>query len=199
LSSGGTSLAKGWGLIKRFSEDIDFKVHVAAPNPSAARTRRSTYRKKILSALVTDGFPIDGEPLVGNASQFFRASFDYGAAFPASEGQRSTLKIEMTFSPPVLEPLPTSAQSFIAAAERRPPEVAAILCVDPVETAADKLSALAWRTHVRDRSSPNDDPSIVRHLHDLAAMAARVDERIGFDAAVTACRRLVEQVMRSAR
>jgi predicted nucleotidyltransferase component of viral defense system len=27
--AGGTSLSKGWGLIKRFSEDIDFKVSVA--------------------------------------------------------------------------------------------------------------------------------------------------------------------------
>lgn len=26
IFSGGTSLSKGWGLIKRFSEDIDFKV-----------------------------------------------------------------------------------------------------------------------------------------------------------------------------
>jgi predicted nucleotidyltransferase component of viral defense system len=28
--SGGTSLSKGWGLIKRFSEDIDFKVVMPA-------------------------------------------------------------------------------------------------------------------------------------------------------------------------
>jgi predicted nucleotidyltransferase component of viral defense system len=27
--SGGTSLSKGWGLLKRFSEDIDFKVGMA--------------------------------------------------------------------------------------------------------------------------------------------------------------------------
>ncbi len=27
---GGTSLSKGWGLIKRFSEDIDFKVAMPA-------------------------------------------------------------------------------------------------------------------------------------------------------------------------
>jgi hypothetical protein len=41
---------------------------------------------------------------------------------------------------------------------------------DPVETAADKLSALAWRVHARDRASPEDDPTIIRHLHDLAAL-----------------------------
>lgn len=41
---------------------------------------------------------------------------------------------------------------------------------DPVETAADKLSAFTWRSIVRDRASPKDDPAIVRHLHDLAAL-----------------------------
>jgi predicted nucleotidyltransferase component of viral defense system len=43
--SGGTSLSKGWDLIKRFSEDIDFKV--AEPQPasrSAGRRARGDYR-----------------------------------------------------------------------------------------------------------------------------------------------------------
>ena len=39
---GGTSLSKGWGLIKRFSEDIDFKVAMpAAASRSKARNERS--------------------------------------------------------------------------------------------------------------------------------------------------------------
>ena len=35
---------------------------------------------------------------------------------------------------------------------------------------ADKLSALAWRVCTRQRGAANDDPTIVRHLHDLAAL-----------------------------
>jgi hypothetical protein len=42
--------------------------------------------------------------------------------------------------------------------------------MDPVETAADKLSALAWRVLARDRTRAGDDPTIIRHLHDLAAL-----------------------------
>jgi Nucleotidyl transferase AbiEii toxin, Type IV TA system len=39
--SGGTSLSVGWGLIKRFSEDIDFKVVMAQPaNTSQGRAQR---------------------------------------------------------------------------------------------------------------------------------------------------------------
>jgi hypothetical protein len=51
---------------------------------------------------------------------------------------------------------------------------AAFPCVDPVETADDKLSALAWRVPARDRTRADDDPTIIRHLHDLAAAAADV-------------------------
>jgi hypothetical protein len=50
------------------------------------------------------------------------------------------------------------------------PEVESIACVDPVETAADKLSGFAWRAIARDRASETDDATIVRHLHDLAAL-----------------------------
>jgi hypothetical protein len=55
-------------------------------------------------------------------------------------------------------------------AQNKPPEIASFPCVQPVETAADKLSALAWRVHARRRGTDDDDPTIVRHLHDLAAL-----------------------------
>jgi len=43
--SGGTSLSKGWQLIKRFSEDIDFKVAEPAGTGTArARRERTAYR-----------------------------------------------------------------------------------------------------------------------------------------------------------
>ena len=53
--SGGKSLSKGWGLIKRFSEDIDFKIDMPAPpgeSRSQGRKRRGAYRDKVLSALL---------------------------------------------------------------------------------------------------------------------------------------------------
>ena len=46
--SGGTSLSVGWGLIKRFSEDIDFKVAMPEPaNPSQGRARRGKFRENV--------------------------------------------------------------------------------------------------------------------------------------------------------
>jgi hypothetical protein len=56
---GGTSLSKGWGLIKRFSEDIDFNVAMPSGiSRNKARNERSAYRKRIIAALTDAGFTL---------------------------------------------------------------------------------------------------------------------------------------------
>ena len=60
--------------------------------------------------------------------------------------------------------------------------MASFPCVDPVETAADKLSTLAWRVCARERGSANDDPTIIRHLHDLAALESHIKGESEFPA-----------------
>jgi hypothetical protein len=173
--SGGTSLSKGWELIKRFSEDIDFKVgEPTASSASRARRERTAYRHRVLEALSSAGFELVEKPDVGNESRFFSADLAYGAEFGAGQGLRPHIRVEMTFQAPALTPVARPIRSLIAMAQRQPPEVAAFPCVDPVETAADKLSALAWRVHARDRARPDDDPTIIRHLHDLAALERHV-------------------------
>jgi predicted nucleotidyltransferase component of viral defense system len=169
--SGGTSLSKGWELIKRFSEDIDFKVgEPATSSASRARRERTAYRERILESLAASDFEIIGEPYAGNVSRFFSADVAYGAQFGSGQGLRPHIRIEMSFRAPALAPVARPIRSLIAAAQREPPEIASFPCVDPVETAADKLSALSWRVLARDRSSPKDDATIIRHLHDLAAL-----------------------------
>jgi predicted nucleotidyltransferase component of viral defense system len=173
--SGGTSLSKGWELIKRFSEDIDFKVgEPAASSASRARRARTAYRERVLEALAAGDFEIVGEPYAGNASRFFSADVAYGAQFESGQGLRPHIRIEMSFRAPALAPIERPIRSLIAAAHRDPPEVVSFSCVDPVETAADKLSALAWRVQARDRTRPDDDPTIIRHLHDLAALERQI-------------------------
>jgi hypothetical protein len=86
----------------------------------------------------------------------------------------------MSLVPPALPPIARSIASLIGMAQRKPPEVPAFLCVDPVETAADKLSALVWRVHARHRGGADDDPTIIRHLQDLAALKATVTASADF-------------------
>jgi hypothetical protein len=83
---------------------------------------------------------------------------------------RPHIRVEMSLKPRALPPVARPIASLIGAAQQKPPEVAGFLCVDPVEPAADKLSALAWRVHARQRGSEGDDPAIIRHVHDLAAL-----------------------------
>jgi hypothetical protein len=92
----------------------------------------------------------------------------------------------MSFEAPNLSPAPRPVRSLIAEAQREPPEVAEFPSVDPVETAADKLSALAWRVRARDPTNPRDDPTIICHLHDLAALERRVALAPRFPALVVA-------------
>jgi predicted nucleotidyltransferase component of viral defense system len=187
--SGGTSLSKGWDLIKRFSEDIDFKVMTPqALSVAQARKLRRVYRAAVLDALADRHFIIQGTADVGNDGRFFSATFTYEAHFPIDRALRRRLKVEMSFVDPALPALARPLQSLVARARSADAEVAAFRCVDPVETAADKLSALSWRAYARDRQSPKDDPTIVRHLHDLAALEilATADDRFASLARETA-------------
>jgi hypothetical protein len=173
--SGGTSLAKGWGLIKRFSEDIDFKVAMPSTRSKAeGRRLRSSYRDEVLALLTRNDFELAEEPLVGNESQFFSVGLAYPSRFKAGQGLRPHIRVEMSFHAPALMPIDRPISSIIALSGKEPPEVAAFPCVDPVETAADKLSTLAWRVCARERGSANDDPTIIRHLHDLAALESHI-------------------------
>jgi predicted nucleotidyltransferase component of viral defense system len=172
--SGGTSLSKGWGLIKRFSEDIDFKV-IVPPGKSGAQERkqRIALRKQVLSALEAAGFNLISVKK-GNESRFFTADLAYRSFFESGPGLRPHIRIEMSFLKPALKPIVRPVQSLIAQFQKKPPEVASFPCVDPIETAADKLSALAWRVCTRKRGAEDDDPAIIRHLYDLAALEKHV-------------------------
>lgn len=172
---GGTSLSKGWGLIKRFSEDIDFKVSMpAGVSRNRAKKERSAYRERVLGALVDAGFVLAAEPSKRDENRFFSADLFYPSMFDTGPSLRPHLRVEMSLTGPAMPPVARPIASLIGAAQGNPPEVAAFLCVDPVETAADKLSALAWRVSARRRGSDDDDPTIVRHVHDLAALKASV-------------------------
>jgi Tn3 transposase DDE domain/Nucleotidyl transferase AbiEii toxin, Type IV TA system len=106
----------------------------------------------VIEALSGAGFELVQMPAASNESRFFLADLAYEAEFGAGQGLRPHIRVEMSFQPPALPPTPRPIQSLIAAARGEPAEVASFRSVDPVETAADKLSALAWRVLARDRN-----------------------------------------------
>ncbi|WP_155323400.1 nucleotidyl transferase AbiEii/AbiGii toxin family protein [Desulfosarcina ovata] len=70
---------------------------------------------------------------------FFRAA----RRLQTGPGLRPFIRIEMSFIGPALQPINRPIRSLITQYEKNPPEVLSFPYVDPTETAADKLSALA--------------------------------------------------------
>jgi hypothetical protein len=76
--------------------------------------------------------------------------------------------------------------SFIAELTKTNPEAPEVACIDPVENAADKLSALMWRVPDRVKIPEDDDPDLARHIHDLAALQPYATNHAAFrDLAIT--------------
>ena len=171
--SGGTSLSKGYGLIQRFSEDLDFKLLL--PGDDIDRQTRRGYRSAVIGAIrAHDAWTIDdGDVLTGNQSRFFRCEVEYSPDFLPHAPMRERIRIEVTLAPPALPPEERSLRSLVARAQQHPPEVEKMACVTPAETAADKLSALTWRLLSHGRDEGGEDENMVRHLHDLAALEER--------------------------
>ena len=169
IFSGGTSLSKGFQLIQRFSEDLDFFLSV--PEERALSTgQRRAFRRNLITHLVQDPrFFIKDETIQrGDSHRFFKAPVEYIRSFPQSS-LRPFLQLEMTFLEPRL-PIEQRPIQSIASSVLGEEAEAHIPCISPLETAGDKLSALTWRVIVRDRNAKQDDPTMIRHLHDLAAL-----------------------------
>lgn len=173
IFSGGTSLLKGHGLIKRFSEDIDFKLGLSpdfvALSGNQRRKALGVFKDDLEAAWTTAGFA-DIKVEARDANGFLRIEMAYPTILNVHDALRPHILAELSAKPPRLPTITRPLTSYVNQYRAIEPEVGAIPCVDPVETAADKLSAFTWRMIVRDRSAVDDDPTIVRHLHDLAAL-----------------------------
>jgi len=169
IFSGGTALSKAHGLLERFSEDIDFRV--CASEELCTRRVLSDFKGKVISTLRAEGFEIESNAVkASDENRFFSIDLDYDSHYSSPTALRSHVQLELTVRPVQLPPAYLAVSSFVNAASGKSPEVEKIGCIDPAESAADKLSAIAWRIPTRVRNGPKDDPSVVRHLYDLAIL-----------------------------
>jgi len=179
IFSGGTALSKAHRLIQRFSEDVDFRV--IAPESALNRKSLSKFKHTVVEALRASGLQIhDHLVKARDENRFFAIDIDYESYFSRSDALRPHIQIEVIARRIHLPPVYLPVASFITELMKQPPEAPRIGCLDPVENAADKMSAIAWRIPDRVRSDPNDDPSIVRHIHDLAMLKDIVSESSDF-------------------
>jgi hypothetical protein len=180
---GGTALARAHKIIRRMSEDVDFKI---VPLPAAPISRSGIRRAlgklgdHVTAALHAAGFAFDPKDEACTRSQnenrYTVWQLPYAAGSGAGEGLRPTIQIEMTYAPLRLAPVMLPVSSFMAEAYGRPPEVAQISCVGVTETAAEKLVALTRRIAMELAGFSRDpDPTLVRHIYDLHLMQGHID------------------------
>ncbi|MBK3775228.1 hypothetical protein GAY31_13830 [Azospirillum brasilense] len=179
---GGTSLSLGYGLIRRFSEDIDFRLTPDEFVTGLTEGKRRSVRKKVEEVITGLGYTIPEDRTERwNGNKMFTLFVPYDPRF-SDERLRPEVKVEVTLEAPRFEPQTRTIASFVSRYHKTAPEVTSILCVDPVETAVDKLSGLSWRSF-ENRDLPDDAPkgelkrdrTLVRHVHDLCALESTAD------------------------
>tara|TARA_R110001592_G_C13043919_1_gene739543 strand:- start:30 stop:941 length:912 start_codon:yes stop_codon:yes gene_type:complete len=170
IFSGGTSLSKGHGLLQRFSEDLDFRCLYQNDHSNNQKKKlRSEYKASIISTVQGIELISLDQDTIQAASNYIKFPLIYPQDHPGHGSLRPHLEVEFSFTQPRLPPIKKQIQSFISQFTNSEPETS-ILCLSVVETGADKLSALTWRVLKRNRTDENDDPTMVRHLHDLSAL-----------------------------
>jgi len=187
--TGGTSLSKGYGLIKRFSEDLDFRI---CTSPNLNKSQRKSMRSRLISEIsrIKGISVLENSVESHNASKFFSFNVEYPQRYNPVDALRPYLKLEFSFEEIVINPELKSIQSFVSQFTSANETDCMIKTISPIEIAANKFSALLWRVNIKDRSaaigSPQNDPTIVRHLHDLCALEKLVLESKRFKPLVAA-------------
>jgi len=185
IFTGGTALSKAHGLIQRFSEDIDFRVitsTLAQKSRSEQKRLLSAFKHAVIDELKVS-FQVDEEHVVArNENRFFSVEINYPTSFDPSTALRPHILVEFTISNLALSPIHLPVSSFINELSSQPPEVESIGCTNPVENATDKLSAIVWRIPERKRGQVDDDPDVVRHIHDLSILSDRAIAHSDFKA-----------------
>lgn len=170
IFSGGTCLSKAYNKIQRFSEDIDFRVH---SERTFTRAEKKAFCNFILEKLDNkeDYHIIQESVKKGNGNNFFSFEIEYEKLHEGSN-LRPNIKAEFTFENLILPSTEREISSFIGKFINE--EAIKVNCIQPIEVISNKFSALMWRVYIKNRTKPlhskENDPTIVRHLHDIAAL-----------------------------
>jgi predicted nucleotidyltransferase component of viral defense system len=175
IFAGGTCLAKAHKIVKRMSEDVDFKIQFKQNGNTFSKNRLlkelKKFRSQIISSLVLPDLTIS-DTAVRNEGQYLRAELTYPTLFTASDTLRPHLLLEFTLSDVRLPTENLSINSIIEDVI----EIDALFspsfinCVSADETAIEKWVSLTRRISAIEREYDYDDPTLVRHIYDLHAI-----------------------------
>ena len=173
--AGGTSLSKGYDLIQRFSEDLDFKFINAA---SLNRDQRRHIRQQFIDSIrQINDFELTNDNIkVRNEGKNCCLYVEYPHNPDLPQFLRPFLQVEIFFDDENLTYESRKIQSFVSKYINNAPETS-INCILPFNTGADKFNALSWRIYNKEKAT---DYTLLRHLHDLYAMKSYLEDRQAF-------------------
>jgi hypothetical protein len=118
---GGTALARAHRLIRRMSEDVDFKIVPLLAEPvsrSILRQRLGALRDRATRALQAAGFDFDPTDAARtrsrNENRYTVWQLPYPSDSEASQGLRPTVQIEMTYAQLRNSTVALPVSSFVA-------------------------------------------------------------------------------------
>lgn len=196
---GGTSLSKGYGLIARFSEDIDIRIEPGAnrgvaTGPNQTKPKQVASRRDFYEALA-EQIAIDGIVEVRRDEAFdderYYRSGGIRLIYEPTAGSNTTLKdgilLEVGFdtvTPNEARTISSWAYDFAAEKveiiDNRAPDVA---CYHPGYTLVEKLQAISTKFR-KQRETGVFPPNFMRHYYDVYCLlkAPAVQEFIGTEA-----------------
>jgi len=192
---GGTSLSKGWGMIDRFSEDIDIRfdapetLNLKGDKPAHINARRAFY-DDLASRMQIPGIKAVRETQYDDEKgQNGGISLKYESHFVPLAGIRPAVLLEAGFD----RTAPNEARDFSSwvydRAVKARLDIAdnralGVRCYNPEYTFVDKLQTICRRyRQFRERNDPDKDRprEFLRHYYDLYRLleAPRVNTFIG--------------------
>lgn len=171
---GGTSLSKGYGVISRLSEDVDFRVISKSASlnlgQSAKRRELRLFRHSLVESLIKAGFNVQAQ----DVRVFYEGRYmSIRASFDGAQGivyLKPHIAIDCFLGGLELKPEIKSISSMIKVTlgdTECNHHYFPVPCVALDETAAEKWVALSRRIVDANQTPRDSDKHLVRHLYDL--------------------------------
>jgi hypothetical protein len=168
---GGTSLSKGYGLIQRMSEDIDFKLVLPDDwNRSQTKEKLRRLRYRLVERLREAGYGLPEAGITAlNENRYACFALGYEPQFPLATALRTELRLDFTVHAPQLATTAVQVKPLLA--EYVPWQYEAVhhKAVAVSETMVEKVVSFLRRTadwHKQQELDP-EDAQLVRHLYDV--------------------------------
>jgi nucleotidyltransferase AbiEii toxin of type IV toxin-antitoxin system len=181
---GGTSLSKGYGIIHRFSEDID--IHIAPPEGRQIRTSpnhdkekdrqgRKDYYDYLASSISLPGIiKVDRDTQFDSPPKYFSGGIRlyYASKFPSDGSAKEGVLLEVGFDDVLPnQALDISSWALDFALEKKvdvmDSRALQIHCYDPGYTLVEKLQAIVTKYRQHQHSGDTFPPNFMRHYYDV--------------------------------